>query len=413
MSSETIFLQSTASSPNTNPNFANALGSALFFNYSQPASGSLTDTQTDTLVKGGVALAIAEAGATFINIEPTFSTLFTDNTGIGTDGSFIGNASSKTKVVANFVVGANQTFSFDFSADLSLSSKEIENRNTEYNQVQSKTTFLVLDTTNPDKPKLLDYFGIRGNLISSKRIGDLRLGGSRNISIINRERTYDIDGNNGEDSLTANVIGRYQNKFKKNTNLTIVELNASTLTLLGDTLINNLGSDVNYGTIGTDYLIGNNRANKIYGSLGNDFLKGRRGDDILEGGQGNDRLCGDEGNDKLHGGLGNDILIGGRGNDVLVGGHDNDKFVFERGESLLTGEFDVIQDFQVGADKIVFNGWGNINSEQWLSQMFTQGQIIDTNDGAIFNFDTGESQGKLLLSGVISNTITAESILFT
>ncbi|MEJ6484834.1 M10 family metallopeptidase C-terminal domain-containing protein [Nostoc punctiforme UO1] len=412
MSSDTIFLQSTASSPNPNPNFANAQGFALFFNYSQASSGSLTDVQTDTLVKGGVAVAIADAQATFFNSEPTFSTLFTDDTGIGSEGAFVGSANSQTKVIANFAVGANQTFSFDFSADLSLSAKEIENRNIEYNQVQSKTTFLVLDTTNPDKPKILDYFGIRGNLISSKGIGDLRLGGSRNVSIINREQTSDINGNKGQDSLTANVIGRYQKKFKQNTNITIVEVNTSSLTFLGDTLINNLGSDVNYGTIRNDSLTGNNCANKIYGSLGNDLLKGRRGDDILEGGQGNDRLYGDEGNDKLHGGLGNDLLIGGTGNDVLVGGDGNDKFVFERCDSLLKGEFDIIQDFQVGIDKILFDGWGNLNSEQWLSQMFSQGQITDTIDGVLFNFNTGITQGQLLLSGVTSDLITSDSIGF-
>lgn len=181
---------------------------------------------------------------------------------------------------------------------------------------------------------------------------------------------------------------------------------------MGDTLIDNLGQDVIYGTIKNDKLKGSKFADKIYGSLGNDWLDGKKGNDILEGGQGNDWLYGGDGNDKLHGGWDNDTLIGGCGSDILVGGEGNDKFVFNRGDSLFKGEFDIIQDFEVGIDKIVFQGWGKVNTGQWLNQMFSQGRITDTNDGVIFDFNTGITQGKLLLSDVTSNLITSDSITF-
>ncbi|MCW5315420.1 hypothetical protein GTQ43_16880 [Nostoc sp. KVJ3] len=412
MSSETIFLQPIATDSNPKPNFANAQGSALFYNYSQSALGTSTDAQTDTLVQNGVALAIADARATFFNSDPIFSTLFSDSTGIGLDGTYSGSASSETKVLASFAVGANQTFSFNFSADLALTAKEIENPRTEYNQAKAKTTFLVLDTTNPNKTKVIDYFGIRGNLISSKGRNNFSLGSSRNVSLNSSNLAIDINGNNGQDSITENVIGSYQKRFKQDSSITIVEVNASTVTFLGDTLINSLGKDVTYGTIGNDYLTGGYGDNKIYGSLGDDTLKGGKGNDILEGGQGNDWLYGGKGNDKMNGGSGNDVLIGGDGNDILVGGDGNDKFVFKRGDSLLKYESDVIQDFQVGIDKIVFDGWGKINPDQWLNQMFSQGSITDTNDGVLFNFNNERTQGTLLLSGVTSNQITSDSITF-
>ncbi|MBN3994297.1 MAG: hypothetical protein HWQ36_28475 [Nostoc sp. NMS2] len=413
MSSETIFLQQIVTNPNPNPNFANAQGSALFYNYSQSALGISTDAQTNTLVKDGVALALAEARATFFNSDPTFSTLFSDSTGIGLDGTYSGSASSETKVLASFAVGANQTFSFDFSADLALTAKEIENPRAEYNQAKSKTAFLVLDTTNPNKAKVIDYFGIRGNLISSKGISKLSLGSSRNVTIESSNYAIDINGNNKQDSIAENVIGTYEKRFNKNSNITIVEVNASAVTFLGDTLINNLGKDVKYGTIGNDYLIGGYGNNKIYGSLGDDTLKGGKGNDILEGGQGNDWLFGGKGNDKMNGGSGNDVLIGGTGSDLLVGGDGNDKFVFKRDDSLLKYESDVIQDFQVGIDKLVFDGWGKIDTDQCLNQMFSQGSITDTNDGVLFNFNTGQTQGTLLLSGVTFNQISSDSITFT
>ncbi len=409
MASQTLFLQPTNTISNPNPNFAKATGLTVFSNYSQ-ASGDLTFALAETLVKGGVAVAIAEAKAIFNN-DPTFSALFTDSTGIGLEGPYAGSANSETKVVANFAVGANQTFSFDFSADLALTAKEIENPDTEYNEAQSKTAFLVLDTKDPNKPQVLDYFGIRGKLISSKQIGQLKFSRSRNVKIASRDQTTDVNGNNGQDFLTGKYVGTYQETFKRDTKITLVEINASAVTFLGDTLIGNLGKDVIYGTINNDKLNGTDDADKMYGSLGDDRLDGNKGDDILEGGEGNDRLNGGQGNDKLYGGSGDDILIGGRGSDILVGGDGYDQFVFKRGDSL-NSDLDVIQDFQVGIDKIVLQNWGNLNPDQWLKEMFSQGNITNTKDGVLFKFDSGRNEGTLLIAGVSSNQINSQSIVF-
>jgi serralysin len=408
MTSGTLFLQPTNTTFNPKPNFARSTGLAVFSNYSQ-ASAALTVAQAETLAKGGTAAAIAEAAAIFNN-DPTFSVLFTDSTGIGLDGPFEGSADSNTKVVANFAVGANQNFSFDFSASLALTAKEIENPNTEYNEAKSKTAFMVLDTSDINKPKVLDYFGIRGKLISSKQIGELKLSGSKNVNILSQDQTNDVDGNNGQDSVTGKSIGTYQRTFKKDTNITLVEVNASAISFSGDTLIGNLGTDVIYGTIDKDKLIGTDGADKMYGSLGNDRLDGKDGNDILEGGSGNDRLTGDRGDDKLFGGEGDDILIGVRGSDILVGGDGYDQFVFKRGDRL-NSELDVIRDFQVGTDKIVFQNWGNPNPDQWFKEMLSLGNISDTKDGVVFKFDGGRSEGTLLVAGVSSNVIN-QSIVF-
>lgn len=411
MPSETLFLQPTGST--SNPNFARATGLTLFSNYSQSPSVILTDTQTEALIKGGVPNAIADATAIAdFQSDPTFSALFTDSVGIGLDGTFAGSAKSETKVVGNFAVGTNQSFSFNFSAELALIAKEIENPNAEYNKAKLKTAFLVLDTTDLSKPKVLDYFGIRGKLISSDLDGDLKIGGKRNVNITSREQNIDVDGNNGTDSITGKATGTYQRTFNRNTNISIVEVNASEISFVGDTLFGNLGQDVIYGTIKNDKLEGTDGADKIYASLGNDKLQGNKGDDILEGGQGNDTLNGGQGNDKLYGGWGDDILISGRGNDILAGGDGYDQFIFKRGDGLLKGESNVIQDFQVGIDKLVFQNWGNTSSEQWLNEMFSQGNITNTNDGVLFKFDGGKNEGTLLLAGLNSNQINSQSIVF-
>ncbi|MCC5643682.1 hypothetical protein LC607_12135 [Nostoc sp. CHAB 5824] len=406
----------------------------------------MTDTQVKTLVQGGVATAMAQAKAVFNN-DPTYSLLFGDSTGIGLDGTFAGSAKSKMQVIASFKVGAKKTLSFDFSADLALTAKEIENSATEYNQAKGKVGFLVLDTKNPDKPKVLDYFGIQGKLISSETANS-KSSNSSNVTINDRLQTTDLDGDNDKDSIILKTIGRYQKTFKDNTNITIVEMSATNIAFLGDTLINNLGSNVIYGTIWKDDLEGSDSGDKIYASLGDDKLVGEEGNDILEGGQGNDTLNGGQNNDKLYGSSGNDVLIGGSGNDILVGGDGYDKFVFKRSYNLLEGEvdvnsflkgefditedilvsidnilnggdrslkneFDVIQDFQIGVDKIEFDGWDDINAKTWLKQMFSQGNITDTNDGLLFNLNLEETPKTLLLSGVKSNQISSESFIFS
>jgi serralysin len=150
-------------SRNTNPNFVNAQGNTIYLNYSQSASATLTSAQADTLVKGGVGIAIAEAQASFFNSDPTFSSLFTEAGAIGLDGQVTSSSNSATEVLASFTIGANQSFSFEFSTDLALTAKEIENPKVEYNKAQSKSAFVVLDTTNPNQPIVLDYFGLQGN----------------------------------------------------------------------------------------------------------------------------------------------------------------------------------------------------------------------------------------------------------
>lgn len=392
---------SPAPTSDSNPNYATAQGYTTFSDYSQSPSSTLTDGQVNLLVQGGVVNAIGNARVSFSN-DPTFSSLFTNATVTGSDGQFTGNSNTETKVVASFTVGADQLFSFDFSANLALTAKEVENSDVEYNKAQSKSTFLVLDTTNPNNPVVIDYFGVQGKLVSSNQLGNLTFSRSRNVTIDSRNKSYDIDGNNGSDFVNGSAVGTYQRTFNSDTNLTIVEINTSNVELAGDTLIGNLGQDFIYGTIWNDNLRGTNGADKIYASLGDDTLNGNRGDDILDAGQGNDLLKGGAGNDTLYGGLGNDTLIGGAGSDVLVGGAGNDTFTFKRSDTLFKNDFDTIQDFQVGIDQIVLDGWTKL------------GSIADTNNGAILILGSLFNQETILISGVSASQINnSQSILFT
>ena len=418
----TLFLQPISSPDNPNPNYASATGGAIFSNYSQTGSDFLTPTDTDTLVNQGVTVAIANAEAVFSN-DPSFSALFTESSVISLEGASQANSSSEAKVIASFSLAKNETFSFDFATDLQIEAKEIENRRAEYSHAQGKISFLVLETSDTKKPKVLDFFGMNGKLISADRKGDLKVRYSpqqNRITINDQNLTRDVDGNNNKDLLTGAVSGHYQRKFNQDLKITVVELSTSETKLKQDTLIGQLGSDVTYGTIWNDSTFGNSAPNKMYGSLGDDQLYAQGGDDILEGGSGNDRLDGGDKNDKIHGGDGNDTLIGGPGDDTLVGGIGNDVmranpgkdlFLFHKDDSLLTGELDIIKDFKADKAQIKLQGWGTMNASDLLQGIATSPfQIADTSDGTLLSSSSG---GKVLLEGVKVNQLNAGNFLFS
>ncbi|MBT9314438.1 calcium-binding protein [Leptothoe spongobia] len=406
MASTTLFMKPTGAVSYT-PNYVRAESEGVAFsNYSLTTTDSLTNSETKALVKGGVATAISDAFA-FFSGDSNFATIFgaSEASGEGIDGGYRGSSSSETEVVVTFDVSDRQPLSFDFSTYIDLEAKEIENPDAEYNRATAKTAFLVLDTSQP-KAKVLDYFGFRGRLVTSKQIGNIRKGKSTGIrtalSNIEKNLVKDVGGNNGNDFISADFSGTYEKTFKQDVSrVTIVQLTESETKFAGDTLIGNLGPGVIYGTIRRDKLHGTNRQDRIYGSLGNDRIYGRSGDDILEGGLGKDRLWGNAGNDKIHGGDGNDVIWGGSGSDLLAGGDDADTFVFNR---LKAGEVDKILDFEVGTDKILVQG---VDSSAVKRRLFQN--ITDTSSGAQFTSKTG---GQVLFSGVTVAELGSADVLF-
>ena len=406
MLSETYFLHPVGSVPA--PINAEAISSAQFFNYSQAADGSLNSADLNILVQGGIASAIANADSIFIS-NPGFTDLFTEIFAEGIEGIFEVESYASTEVIAAFNIEENQTFSFDFIADISLEATEIDNPDAAYSEAQSRIGFIVLEIDSINQPTLIDFFGISGELISSEQNGEASsTQGTEDITVNSSDTDQDIDGNNGEDFVNTFVSGHYEHNFNQETQIIIVEINRSFVQLQGDHFIDHLGDDVQYGTLEADRINGTNNADQIYGSLQADEIDGKKGDDILEGGADNDQIEGGWGNDQIYGGFGEDTLIGERGSDTLVGGEDADRFVFKRNQSLLNGEFDIIVDFEVGIDKIEADNWGNGNN--WLSSAIANGDFIDSPQGALYTSDKG---GQLLFQGVSLDSLSDGDFIFT
>lgn len=84
---------------------------------------------------------------------------------------------------------------------------------------------------------------------------------------------------------------------------------------------------------------------RVTGTSASDTIYGAAANDVLKGGAGADGLSGEGGNDKLTGGAGGDELLGGAGNDTFIYTSVNDS---KSG----AGNFDIIDDFTHGVDKI-------------------------------------------------------------
>lgn len=99
----------------------------------------------------------------------------------------------------------------------------------------------------------------------------------------------------------------------------------------------------------------------VIGSRHDDFMFGSANGDTLEGGDGNDDLIGAAGDDVLTGGDGDDGFEGGDGNDDMTGGAGTDTFHFRftpfapYGNMDVNEGHDVISDFTVGEDRMVFH----------------------------------------------------------
>ncbi len=396
-----LLLTPKASTNNYKPNYAFATGEVNFTAYSQAPSTSLaTEAKAKVFLKGGPSTAISGAMAKALTgsfaKDKAFSELFskTASVGVGEDGPFEGSSKSQTKVIANFSVKANQEFSFNFDASSEVEAKEVENSNIEYNRAFSKIGYLLIDITNPSKAKIVDYGGSRTRLISPvnkpgllasilgktgtkfsyKEFGKPFFGSSKNVTITEQDKTSDLDGNNGEDSVTAEAKGTYKRTFSKDSDLLLVQVNKSFVKFAGDYNIGNLGEGVKYGSLWRDRFRGTNRNDKYYASLGNDWINGRGGDDTLEGGEGKDTIIG---------GYGNDHLVGGADDDHLTGGRGKNKFYFANGWGV-----DKITDFKPDEDKIVLS----------KSSFSALGSSIDAAEFAVVTNDTSAATSDALIT---------------
>ncbi|MEM1391785.1 MAG: hypothetical protein AAGG00_00535 [Cyanobacteria bacterium P01_H01_bin.150] len=146
-------------------------------------------------------------------------------------------------------------------------------------------------------------------------------------------------------------------------------------------------NDDNLITSLTGILKAGNQDDIVIGSSGNQEMHGTDlldfGADSPYNGDHNDIFLGESGNDMILGDNNDDILIGGIGTDILNGGAGIDTFIFQPGDGSATeSETNVIEDFEVGIDKI---GLTNINFDQLTFQELPSGLAGNSTDTVIMS----------------------------
>lgn len=130
-----------------------------------------------------------------------------------------------------------------------------------------------------------------------------------------------------------------------------------------DIMVGQDGNDRLHGGHGDDDQNGGSGNDRLWGDAGDDKLLGESGDDLIWGGDGNDEISGGSGNDYIQGGSGNDEITGGTNGegdvgDYMLGGSGYDFFFFKAGDSGgASSAIDVIEDFTIGGDLIVVEGF--------------------------------------------------------
>ncbi len=225
--------------------------------------------------------------------------------------------------------------------------------------------------------------GTNFNILSSGRIGEVRLGSSGDR----------LDLRGGGFVVDDIVMGLGSDTVRGGDRADVIHADTTTETLAGggnDWVWAGGGDDTVFGGTGGDFVYGGQGDDAISGGADNDGLRGQAGADAISGGDGNDDIGGGEGDDLLFGDAGNDTLGGGAGDDMLLGGGNGDVIRGGAGDDTLTPG--------AGTDR-VSGGSG--------SDLFVFETTGDSAPGSardrIFDFRPGDDQ--IDLSRIDANTV--------
>ncbi len=142
-----------------------------------------------------------------------------------------------------------------------------------------------------------------------------------------------------------------------------------------------------------EWMKGTGKADKIDAAAGDDVLRGYAGDDTLIGGTGDDTLRGEQGSEEMTGGDGADIFRIRSGK-------------WDQGD-------DVVTDFELGADKLVFAGSDMLKKNAGLDGAAGDPNVLDLDDlDADGDFTLAASADGDLLIGHQTGTVELNGIAY-
>jgi hypothetical protein len=228
LTTPTVASLAIAALPSQAATFASSEGFSIF-NFSQSPVGAVTDAGTNTIASGGSVTAVAKVDAEVTDVPPIAFNSFL-STASGTGKNYFGLAQTFAAVngqpsaVVNFLVGAGNSFSFNFLGGLNLAT-QIDTPSSESARATGSINFALFDTTDTANPVGLALFNLSGQLNTPGGGDFLTLQKTANISL-------DPDGTSITSAFgglqefgTAGFQGSFSSgSFDKDTLLTFVEI---------------------------------------------------------------------------------------------------------------------------------------------------------------------------------------------
>jgi len=218
-----------AASPSMAATFAYSEGAAYLDNFSHnPESvAAIADTYAYTqLINRGAVNTNANAFAAFIPNSDASQTVALNSsvsTANGEGLTYLGIAKSSATVIGyDFLVGAGESFSFDFQALLNLETS-IDNPPNESANADGSVSFQVFDSTDAENWNLLDFFTVSGKLTTLGNEDFLQVDNSASVAIDPNNSSFDRSFGGTQESTTGYVTGRYSRAFDTLTKLTLIE----------------------------------------------------------------------------------------------------------------------------------------------------------------------------------------------
>jgi hypothetical protein len=216
-----------AASPSLAATFASSQAFFGFDNFSQSPDSTQTSTDTDTLVvsEAGSVVASAEADAVFLgNLPPdAFDAFNLASTFVSGEGSdYFGLAQSEARIVGNFTIDTDRAFSFDFALALGLQTS-VDFPQSERAAATGLLSFLVLDSTEPDNPTVLERFAIFANLTTpgeADLLSEPQFSENVSFGLDNATTSF----GQTQEFAFASGQGSFSRHFDRSTRLTLVEV---------------------------------------------------------------------------------------------------------------------------------------------------------------------------------------------
>lgn len=181
------------------------------------------DSNTTTVTTDGFSVADANANANFL-INPDASQTTAYNTAEsqtkGDGNSYLGLGESSAALLGyKFLVGAGETFSFNFKAFLGLGTS-VDNPSLESANSLGAIAFQLFEETD-SASTLLDSFSLRGNVTSFGNTDFIDEQHSSNISFNHSDISSAFGGT--QESAQASIFGQYSRTFATPTYVTLFE----------------------------------------------------------------------------------------------------------------------------------------------------------------------------------------------